>query len=472
MAEGRDTVRLRNGVKRLFRNSRFIAVLVIAAVALSLGAYYYLRSPGGGGGGVKPPVSREDVDNIMKPYYYWSYITPGDPADNYIADRIIPIIHSKMPEFRDLMDKLNHTGIRDPVAGIYGRIIKWFERLEANSSHSYAAILAGSYLYAYYMAGKAALLRGNRTALDKFLREASINASRIANYTSMLRRDMGLIYGNISVFKNMGLLAVPEIYEDAYSCVENAGGITPPPPNAKQVSSGQLANFYYPRLISLGCAYYYIIYVYPVLHNYTFTQVLTRENIEKYSSNLTIQDYISETIELYREASAKALKILQAVNAVAAGHSDQFLDKLRAYLEAIARNRTVKEYHVLHTYYNALLYYTGASAISSSIDPLVEYYANGTTPSLEDIEEAYKEALSIANKTIQSGLGNYTDPLMVSDLFLYPSTFTIVDYYRSYVSGLGSPYSDQKAIVYAYTTYEIVKEYFKLLPKILAEYLI
>jgi hypothetical protein len=379
----------------------------------------------------------------------------------------------------ELLKRRNLTNIADTAA--LNRCLQWYKWLLERNASGYAKIISLGFLYAYYMTSGLYVYKDNITMLNNYILEARRNATTIYSYKSLIERDLDRIYGNISVFLNMKLMSIPEIYEIMHSCFRDFYPYDLSPISLsiknKYLIHRQLL-YLSGAILSYGCAYYYVKYVYPVIHNYTFNKVLIPENIKRYSCNVSINDYAVRINELGIKAYNLANKTLNKLYSIVKEQDmDDFLHELSVYLKGFEYSYNEYYHNISKPYYgiiskhDALLSeYATLKAISDNFKIILDYYVYGRYPSSSDLWRIYNMTQGIVNSTVDVSLRKYSDPDIISTVFLYSDPYLVLDYFSKYVSGVSNPYRDVKVLVYSCFAYSVVYEYYSIVDRVVSEY--
>ncbi len=465
------------------RNKKTLAVIILVAIAVSISSYILIikfvmiRSRE-----FKPlPISSNFIHRVNYPNEYWSYMVPDDQASKYVGEIVAGMVNHELKRFDHRLELLERRNLTNTgVVVVFNKSLQWYKWLLEKNASGYAKIISLGFLYASYIASGLYVYRGNITMLNNYILEARRNATMIYSYKTLIERDLDRIYGNISVFLNMKLMSIPKIYESIYSCFRNfyPYDLSPISPSVrnKYMIHGQLL-YLDGAMLSYGCAYYYVKYVYPVIHNYTFSKVLTPENIKRYSCNVSINDYVVRINELGIKAYNLANETLNKLYSIVKERDmDDFLRELSVYLKGSIYvygkyYNVSKPYYGIISKYDVLLSeYTTLKAISDNFKIIIDYYVYGRHPSSSDLWRIYDMAQDIVNSTVNASLRKYNSPDLIELVFLYSDPYLVLDYFSKYISKVSNPYGDVKALVYGYFAYSVIYEYYSMIDRVVSEY--
>jgi hypothetical protein len=343
-------------------------------------------------------------------------MVPDDQASRYVGEIVVSMVSHELKMFDQrlrLLERKNLTNIADTVA--FNESLQWYKWLLEKNASGYAKIISLGFLYAGYIASGLYVYRSNITMLNNYILEARHNATIIYSYKSLIEKDLDRIYDNISVFLNMKPMSIPKIYEIIHSCFKDFHpyDLSPISPSVKDKYLIHRQLLYLSgAMLSYGCAYYYVKYVYPVIHNYTFNKVLTPENIRRYSYNVSINDYVVRINELGIKAYNLANKTLNKLYSIVKEQDmDDFLHGLSVYLKGFEYSynkhyhNISKPYYGIISKYDALLSeYTTLKAISDNFKIILDYYVYGKYPSSSDLWRIYNMTQNIVNSTVKACL--------------------------------------------------------------------
>ncbi len=450
----------------MLRSRRFLVLLLIIIIAVSIGSYLVYR---------QFIINNRETIPIGEKYvekvgYYndnWSLLLKNNTVDNVIARHALPVASSLLPKASMILNKARSMGFNgNPVINFLNRSIQWYKLLEEKHASTYSKIIAADYLYTYTIASNITLLTGNTTLLNRYLSKLRSKAVDMKKLEPVIRHELDLIYGNISVFYNMHYMDIPALYEEILNCLKNLGNIPAITANTQNPKSSQYLSWIYTRLVYYGCSAYYIEYVYPVLYNITFNKILTKSNIEKYSCNFTISYYEERIEELNNLLKKVASNINGQLASVTSNKTkDVFIEGLISYTRFLAEKNYTADHLVFHSFYNLVSLVVLASSMNKSLNILINYYESSNckqaVPSNNEIKKLYNELLTTMNKTITNAIKRYDDNLLLSIIYLNSVDRSPYNYLKEYLKKTSNPASDDKAKLYSYYTSRILLDYYQ-----------